>query len=123
MATRGSISIQNEDGSWDGIYVHWDGDEIGNTILKHYGSVLGVRSIVLGGFISSLWETLEKSYAKSNIKEDYESFATIDEARSAFYDMDCEYRYYLNREGILTCEHEGQIEALNNGKPLPMVHT
>ena len=56
MATRGSISIRNADGSYTGIYTHWDGylDHNGKILRKHYTSEDKIRQLLALGDISVL---------------------------------------------------------------------
>jgi hypothetical protein len=56
MATRSSISIRNEDGSYTGIYCHWDGylSNNGRILLEHYNSEERIRELLALGDISVL---------------------------------------------------------------------
>lgn len=56
MGTRSTIWIQNADGTFEGIYCHWDGyiDGVGATLAHHYTSEEKVRLLISLGVISSL---------------------------------------------------------------------
>lgn len=56
MATRSSISIRNEDGSYTGIYCHWDGylSNNGRILEQHYADETKIRQLMALGHISSL---------------------------------------------------------------------
>ena len=56
MATHSTISIQNNDGSIDSVYCHWDGyaTHNGRILLTHYNSEQRVRELISMGPISSL---------------------------------------------------------------------
>lgn len=56
MATRSTISIQNEDGSVDQVYAHWDGylQGVGATLVDHYQDRNKVQDLIAHGDISVL---------------------------------------------------------------------
>ena len=56
MGTRSSIGIQNENGTVDSIYCHWDGcpSHHAPILLKHYTSESKVRKLIKYGDMSSL---------------------------------------------------------------------
>jgi len=56
MATRGTIAIQNTDGSVTGIYTHWDSyiSHNGRILEENYATELLVRELIALGDISSL---------------------------------------------------------------------
>lgn len=56
MSTRSNIGIQNEDGSLDVIYCHWDGypSHNGAILLHHYQDLEKIRELIALGDISSL---------------------------------------------------------------------
>lgn len=58
MSTNSSIWIQNADGTFEGIYCHWDGyiDGVGATLAHHYTDECKVRNLISLGAISSLEE-------------------------------------------------------------------
>ena len=58
MATRGTISIENEDGSIETVYSHWDNylSSNGNLLQKFYNDRESVKKLISGGGISSLGE-------------------------------------------------------------------
>lgn len=60
MATRSRISIQNENGSIESIYCHWDGypSYNGSLLLNHYANEKKIRELISLGYISSLYENV-----------------------------------------------------------------
>ena len=54
MATRSRIGIENEDGTIECIYCHWDGypEHTGNILNEHYTSEAKVRELMALGDIS-----------------------------------------------------------------------
>ncbi len=58
MATRANIAIQNEDGTFDCIYTHWDGADHLPILKLHYNSEESARQLVELGSISVLGDIL-----------------------------------------------------------------
>lgn len=56
MATRSTIWMKNDDGSFDGIYCHWDGylENNGKILVEHYQDKEKVEKLIELGAISSL---------------------------------------------------------------------
>ena len=56
MSTRSNIGIQNEDGSVEMVYCHWDGylSNNGAILRKHYLTESKIRKLIAGGDMSSL---------------------------------------------------------------------
>ena len=56
MATRSTIWMKNDDGSFDGIYCHWDGylENNGKILVEHYQDKEKVEKLMELGAISSL---------------------------------------------------------------------
>ena len=56
MSTRSYICKENEDGTYTGIYCHWDGylDHNGRMLLEHYNTIEKVNSLLKLGNISFL---------------------------------------------------------------------
>jgi hypothetical protein len=61
MATRSFIGIQNDDGTIDGIYCHWDGGPgwNGKVLVEHYATAPRVRELLSGGSLSSLMPAID----------------------------------------------------------------
>lgn len=64
MSTRALIGKQNDDGSTDVIYLHWDGypeaPGAGATLQAHYASDEAVTALMEQGDCSSLGDTLDE---------------------------------------------------------------
>jgi hypothetical protein len=60
MATRGTIAIQNEDGTVTGIYTHWDSylSHNGRILQNHYTDETKVRELIALGDLSCLGEDI-----------------------------------------------------------------
>jgi hypothetical protein len=56
MATRSTISIRNADGSYTGIYCHWDGylENNGRILSEHYTDEEKIHQLMALGSLSSL---------------------------------------------------------------------
>lgn len=64
MATRSSISIRNADGSYTGIYCHWDGylSNNGRILCEHYTNEDKIRELMALGDISVLGEEIGEQH-------------------------------------------------------------
>ena len=62
MATRSFIAQKKEDGSFEGVYCHWDGypDGVGKTLFSHYKDPEKIQKLIDGGDMSVLKETPEE---------------------------------------------------------------
>lgn len=60
MATRSNVAVQQEDGTFLFIYVHWDGYYEGNgkLLLDHYSDIDKARKLVALGDLSSIGEEI-----------------------------------------------------------------
>lgn len=81
MATRGTIAIENEDGSIDVVYSHWDNNISSNGFLlqKYYNTRDKVKKLISGGGISSLGNYVSdtpKSFDRSSVADDYTTYYT-----------------------------------------------
>jgi len=66
MSTNANIAIRNKNGSFDVIYLHWDGypSDAGAILFKHYDTEEKVRELISLGNISTLGECIgEQHYA------------------------------------------------------------
>ena len=68
MGTRSNIALQEEDGSIEMIYCHWDGypSYTGSVLLKHYNSEEAARALIAIGDLSSLRERLAPAEGESH---------------------------------------------------------
>jgi hypothetical protein len=64
MATRSSISIRNPDGSYTGVYCHWDGylSHNGRILEENYTTEEKIRELMALGSISSLREEIGEQH-------------------------------------------------------------
>ena len=60
MATRSTIWKQNEDGTFKGIYCHWDGyiSNNGKILVEHYTDIEKIDKLLAGGSLSALDKNL-----------------------------------------------------------------
>lgn len=77
MSTRGTISIENQDGSISSVYSHWDNylENNGKILFEHYSDTESVQSLIDGGNISSLGEYVSE-VTKPFEREDNGDFYT-----------------------------------------------
>ncbi|AFU87953.1 hypothetical protein CcrColossus_gp083 [Caulobacter phage CcrColossus] len=68
MATRSNVAVQQEDGSFLFIYVHWDGYYEGNgqTLLDHYSDVEKARKLAALGDLSVINEEVGEKHDFNN---------------------------------------------------------
>ena len=74
MSTRSHIGIQNEDGSLDVIYCHWDGYPAHNgaILLHHYQDQEKIRELIALGDISSLAKAVKPTSKEHNFESPQE---------------------------------------------------
>ena len=74
MSTRSYICVKQNDGSYKGVYCHWDGylTYNGAMLLDHYNSLEKANEILALGDISSLKENLYPDPAKGPHSFDYD---------------------------------------------------
>jgi hypothetical protein len=62
MSTRSFIAIQQQDGTYDGIYCHFDGypSGVGDKLEKHYTDRDKILELISGGDISCLHTDVDK---------------------------------------------------------------
>lgn len=63
MSTRSTISIENQDGTFDSIYCHFDGylSNNGKLLIENYTTEEDVKKLLSHGDMSSLGKTPEES--------------------------------------------------------------
>jgi hypothetical protein len=68
MATRSSISIRNVDGTYTGIYCHWEGylSNNGRILEQHYAAAAKRRQLMALGSLSILRPKIGKKHAFTN---------------------------------------------------------
>jgi hypothetical protein len=56
MSTNATITLKNDDGSYDSIYVHYDGylEHVGSVLKEHYNTLDKVKALIALGDLSSL---------------------------------------------------------------------
>jgi hypothetical protein len=72
MATRSTIMMQDKDGTFKGIYCHFDGylSNVGKLLLEHYQDENKVRALIDLGAISSLEREV---FIPEDVNHSYES--------------------------------------------------
>ena len=104
MATRSRIAIENQDGTVDSIYCHFDGylEGVGKTLFNHYDQEKLEKLLELGD-ISSLGESTIDTVAYCRDRgEDlkFQSFKNIEELFEDGFGSGVEYVYCLTKHGI-----------------------
>ena len=97
MATRSLISIKNEDGTYDGVYCHFDGypTGVGSKLSRFYKTEEKIRQLIDRGGMSCLEQELDdcEFYTKRGEKlHNYKALQAnviLQKAR----DIGCEYLY------------------------------
>jgi hypothetical protein len=76
MATRSFIGIENEDGSIDAVYCHWDGyppsvrrNGVGEILSTHYTKRAKIRRLIRGGGLSILGATITPAKGQAHTFE------------------------------------------------------
>jgi hypothetical protein len=104
MATRSRIAIENQDGTVNSVYCHWDGylSGVGKTLFNHYDQEKLRKLLELGG-LSALEATLEDTIAyHRNRGEDLHSthYLSIEGLFENGFDSGIEYIYCLTKDGV-----------------------
>jgi hypothetical protein len=104
MATRSRIAIENQDGTVDSIYCHFDGyiSGVGKTLFEHYDQEKLEKLLELGD-ISTLGKSTEDTEAYHRDRgEDlhFESFKDVEDLFENGFGSGVEYVYCLTRHGI-----------------------
>lgn len=70
MGTRGTIAIQNRDGTVTGIYTHWDGylSNNGKILYHHYNTESRVRELLALGDLSGLGNEIGERHPFSKLE-------------------------------------------------------
>jgi len=123
MAIRSRIAIENQDGTVQSIYCHWDGyvNGVGKTLFEHYDREK-LKSLIELGDISSLGILLEPTDPNHTFEnpqqgvtiaycrdrgEDFHStgYLNVEGLFENGFNSGEEYVYCLNRDGIwLVCK-------------------
>lgn len=109
MATRSRIAIENQDGTVQSIYCHFDGylKGVGKTLFNSYNRTK-LKSLIELGDISGLGKTPKSSIAYARDRgEDLHStdYLCVEGLFENGFGMGGEYIYCLNRDGIwLVCK-------------------
>ena len=112
MATRSRIAIENQDGTVDSIYCHWDGylSSVGKKLFNHYDQEKLEKLLELGD-ISSLGESTIDTIAYCRDRgEDlhFESFKDVEDLFENGFGSGVEYVYCLTKDGIWLVNKYGE---------------
>jgi hypothetical protein len=104
MATRSRIAIENQDGTVNSIYCHFDGyvEGVGKTLFNHYDREKLEKLLELGD-ISSLGESTEDTVAYCRDRgEDlhFKTFKNVEDLFENGFNSSEEYVYCLNKDGV-----------------------
>jgi len=117
MSTRSRIAIENQDGTVQSIYCHFDGyiDGVGTTLFNHYDREK-LKSLIELGDISVLKESPTNTIAYCRDRgEDLHSkgFLNVEGLFENGFNSGEEYVYCLNRDGIwLMCKYGSNNVAI-----------
>jgi hypothetical protein len=109
MATRSRIAIENQDGTVDSIYCHFDGyvEGVGKTLFNHYDQEKLEKLLELGN-ISVLKESTEDTVAYCRDRGEDLHFKTFKDVEDLFengFNSSEEYVYCLTKHGIWLVNH------------------
>lgn len=110
MSTRSAYAIKNDDGTFTGCYIHWDGhpDGVGCVLRAHYNSADRIKELLAIGDLSILDKNIgEKQDFDSRASEtclsysrdrnetnaDARSFRTEQDFINYYNDMDSKFFY------------------------------
>ena len=109
MATRSRIAIENQDGTVNSVYCHFDGylSGVGKTLFNHYDQEKLEKLLELGD-ISVLKESTLNTIAYHRDRgEDlhFESFNDVEDLFENGFGSGVEYVYCLTKSGIWLVNH------------------
>ena len=112
MATRSRIAIENQDGTVDSVYCHFDGylSGVGKTLFNHYDREKLEKLLELGD-ISVLGESTLDTIAYCRDRgEDlhFESFKDVEDLFENGFNSSEEYVYCLTKSGIWLVNKYGE---------------
>jgi hypothetical protein len=104
MATRSRIAIENQDGTVDSVYCHFDGylRGVGKTLFNHYDREKLEKLLELGD-ISVLGTSIEDTVAYCRDRGEDLHFKTFKDVEDLFengFNSGEEYVYFLPKSGI-----------------------
>jgi hypothetical protein len=104
MSTRSRIAIENQDGTVDSIYCHFDGylEGVGKTLFNHYDQEKLEKLLELGD-ISSLGTSTTDTVAYCRDRGEDLHFKTFKDVEDLFengFNSLEEYVYYLTKDGV-----------------------
>ena len=82
MSTNALVGIENDDGTIDAVYLHFDGDSAGCTLRQHYATQELARALVERGAISYISTKIEPTNGWPH------SFDTPQKGVTVFYHRD-----------------------------------
>ncbi|HKM40982.1 MAG TPA: hypothetical protein VJY43_00240 [Methanocorpusculum sp.] len=99
MSTRSYILIENTDGTFSGIYCHFDGypKGVGATLLDSYRTEAKIRELIALGTLSSLSSSPETSVINHYDAKD--AFPEILQSFTSGRYGGIQYRYVFTRDG------------------------
>jgi hypothetical protein len=104
------ISINNEDGTYDAVYCHFDGypegvGSVGDTLHKHYVSEEKIKQLIAGGDMSCIKPSIEDCEFYTKRGEDFHNYKKLplNLLRESAEDVGCEYLYMFYK-GEWNCE-------------------
>ena len=114
MSTRSRISIENQDGTVNSIYCHFDGyvDGVGKTLFNSYDQE-ELKELINLGDISSLGTSTENTVAYHRDRGEDLSIATYKDIDDLFrngFANGVEYIYCLSKEGVWFVQHDDFYE-------------
>jgi hypothetical protein len=103
MATRSTIAIENEDGTVNSVYCHWDGyiSHNGKILLEHYSDRAKLAELIKHGSISSLGPEIGIKHDFNDHSHDMTTFYGRDRD-----EKDCGFRRFICLAEYLLSENQ-----------------
>ena len=133
MATHSFIAQERFDGSFEGVYCHWDGHPTGNgeILMKHYSDPAKVAYLLSFGSMSCLGADIGEQhsfedqtdgsmttfYGRDRGETDVgsERFDTIEDLILTALNWECEYIYVQKANGWWFTERTSEYLGMNDG--------
>lgn len=129
MSTRSTIWIENKNGTFDGIYCHWDGYPENNGVIlyNHYRDEEKIRSLIGLGSLSSLGKyvstnmphTFDKPFPDVCVAyhrdrgEDFFSYSNVKKSNLGEYLEEYNY-FFMDGEWKYTTDDVDKMKSLEN---------
>ena len=115
MATRSTIGIENEDGTIDAIYCHWDGylEGVGKILKESYNSEQKIRELLSYGNVSSLDDNVKSTIFYERDRQETDQKSTKIETQNQRKNFNEEYNYvWIKGEWFYSKRDDSELKKL-----------